>query len=511
MSLILMLNGAFNLNTPTGDPAAGRSNRDRAWIVILILILTGATALRAWKLGRLSFWYDEVVTMRLAKTAGPGELLGRMSEIDATRAPLHPLVLQVWIRVFGSTEAAARALSVVCGVATVALVYPIGRMAFDRSTGLFAAALAAISPPLVLYSREARMYAWLVMVTCLSWASLFTLRRGYSHRRAVAYALSLIALVYSHPLGLLMLVALSVGSFLFPRVFFGHWQRWLMLHFAVLAATVPWLSHYFDHPPEFLSGRLPLPFLLGTPIGFLGGNFVVLAGMVFLAGLGLARRRLNFTSASDWAAPVCLLLWMALPPALLYAYSWLASPVFGPERYTLFVAPAFLILVAQGLPLTRPVFRYSVMIGLGLLAASMLPMRVYKPDLKADWRACSATVAAAMAANPEKQFTVVVKSTDPTRNVEVQTGRYYLPPRCQVLAFEEVTSSRAEALPQGEVYLAIGSKDSQDSPPVSEKPSFMASWELQEQYPGLFLYRKQGDQDEHARHSLRRSAARRRP
>ncbi|MGO8898827.1 MAG: hypothetical protein ACLQU5_10860 [Isosphaeraceae bacterium] len=34
-------------------------------MVILGGILALATALRAWKLGQLSFWYDEVVTMRL--------------------------------------------------------------------------------------------------------------------------------------------------------------------------------------------------------------------------------------------------------------------------------------------------------------------------------------------------------------------------------------------------------------------------------------------------------------
>ncbi|MGO9600609.1 MAG: glycosyltransferase family 39 protein [Isosphaeraceae bacterium] len=485
-----MRNEALNFSTPAGDAVAGRFGWNRTWIVILLSILTVATVLRAWNLDQLSFWYDEVVTMRLAEAASPGELLARLSEIDATRAPLHPLVLQAWVRVFGSSEAAARALSVACGVATVALVYAIGRMAFDISTGLFSSALAAISPPLVLYSREARMYAWLVMVTCLCWALLFALHRDYSQRRAIAYALGMIALVYSHPLGLLMFVALSLGSLVFAREFFGHPQRWLAVHLAVFVATAPWISHYFDHAPEFLSGRLPLRFLLGTPIGFLGGNFVVLAGLVCLAGFGLARRRLSFSSASDWAVPGCLLLWLVLPPSLLYAYSWLGSPVFGPERYTLFVAPAFLILVAQGLPLIRPLFRYGVLIGLGLLASSVLPTRVYKPDLKADWRGCSATIAAAMAANPDTHFTVVVKSTYPTRNVEVETARYYLPPQCQVLAFDALFSSGADAMPKGEVYLAISSNNSQAAPPVSEKASFTASWQLQQRYPGLLLYRK---------------------
>src|SRR5690349_176407 len=123
-----------------------------------VLILAVATGLRAYGVGRLSFWYDEVVTVRLARAANPGALVRLLGEIDATRAPLHPLLLQGWVKVYGPSEASARGFSVVCGVLTVALVGRIGRRAYDDPrTGLFAAWLAAISPLLVLYSREARM------------------------------------------------------------------------------------------------------------------------------------------------------------------------------------------------------------------------------------------------------------------------------------------------------------------------------------------------------------------
>src|SRR3954468_1704623 len=181
-----------------------------AFAAIFIL----ATALRSWQLGQLSFWYDEVVTMRLALAPGPGALLDRLFEIDATRAPLHPFLLQVWVQLFGSSETSARALSVLCGVATVALVCWIGRLAFDSRTGLWAAWLAAWSPPLVYYSREARMYAWLVMVTCLCWGLLFSLRDSRSWLRMAAYSLGLTSLLYSHPLGLLMAATLGLASLL---------------------------------------------------------------------------------------------------------------------------------------------------------------------------------------------------------------------------------------------------------------------------------------------------------
>ena len=146
-----------------------------------VVIVVVAGSLRFFELGRLSFWYDEVVTMRLATAAGPGALVERLFEIDATRAPLHPLLLQTWIRVFGSSEAAARSLSVLCGLATIVLIYEIGRIAFDTETGVWASWLAAFSPLLIVYAREARMYGWLVFATCLCWRMLFGLAKSTRH------------------------------------------------------------------------------------------------------------------------------------------------------------------------------------------------------------------------------------------------------------------------------------------------------------------------------------------
>ena len=171
----------------TNGPAPEDLDRLAAWRTgwILAAIVAVAAGLRGYDLGRLSFWYDEVVTMRLAQAGSPAALIDQLFRIDATRAPLHPLLLEGWVGVFGVSEAAARAFSVLCGVLTVLLVFDIGRVAFDRPTGLWAAWLAAISPVLIVYSREARMYAWLVLMTCLCWRLLLGLRNSFTTARAV--------------------------------------------------------------------------------------------------------------------------------------------------------------------------------------------------------------------------------------------------------------------------------------------------------------------------------------
>ncbi|MGO9922809.1 MAG: glycosyltransferase family 39 protein [Isosphaeraceae bacterium] len=472
-------------------------------MVILGGILALATALRAWKLGQLSFWYDEIVTMRLATAPTPAALFDRLVQIDATRAPLHPLLLQCWIGLFGSSEAAGRSLSVVCGIVTIGLVYWIGLLVFDRASGLWAAWLAAISPPLVYYSREARMYALLVMIACLCWGLLFSLRKASSHGKSIAYALCLAALVYCHPLGLLMAATLGLGSFLFVRRFFDRRQRWLGVHLAALLLAAPWIGHYFDHDPEFLSGQLPVRFLIGTPIGFIGGNSVVLLGLLILIGFGLLLRRGVFAGYSDWSGPACLVLWLVVPPTLLYAYSWLGNPVFGPSRYTLYTAPAYLILVAQGLARLPPLTRACVAVALALLIVLELGATVYAPGLKADWRAFSTELAARMAWSPGTEVTVFVKSSDPVRNTEIQTARYYLPGRCRIVPLEDAVSARPGTEPSGEAYVAVGTKEGSARLPLADVFEIRSM----SAFAGLTVYRVVVGPHRGPRSNSRRSAA----
>jgi len=473
--------------------------------MIFVVILAVAAGLRAWKLGQLSFWYDEVVTMRLAEAPTPAALIDRLFQIDATRAPLHPFLLQGWIGLLGSSEASGRALSVLCGIVTVGLVCWIGRLVFDKATGLWAAGLAAVSPPLVYYSREARMYALLVMITCLCWGLLFSLRNSYSHRKSAAYSLGLAALFYCHPLGLLMAGTLGLASMLFVSPFFGRWRRWLGAHLAALLLAAPWIGHYFDHAPEFLSGRLPFKFLLGTPIGFIGGNSAVLLGLLVLIVFGLLRRRDVLGGYSERAGPVCLVLWLLVPPVALYVYSWLGNPIFGPSRYTLYTAPAYLILVAQGMARLPSLARPFVAIGLALLIIPELGATVYASGLKADWRAFSTELAARMARSPGTEITVFVKSTDPARNREVETARYYLPRRCRIVPLEEAVSAGPENEPTHEVYVAVGTKQGAAALPL---PNLFRSLS-ESQFPGLTVYRVVGP-ERGSRSDDRRSAASRR-
>ena len=446
------------------------------WILGATLLV--AAGLRGYRLGQWSFWYDEVVTIRLALAESPSALLDRLAQIDATRAPLHPMLLEGWVTIFGASEASARASSLLCGLATVGFVFAIGRAAFDARAGLWAAWLAVWSPVLIVYSREARMYAWLVVVTCLEWRMLLGTGR-LTATGAIAYVVGLAALGYSHPLGLLMMTTLGLASLIGVRERFGSWARWLAIHAVPAAIVAPWIPRYLDHPPEFLSGPLPWRFLLGTPIGFLGGNFATLAGLVVLIAWGIGRCE---SSSGRSRASVSLLLWLIVPPSTLYLYSRAFQPIFGPARYTVFSAPAFLILVGLGLSRLPSIVRYPIAVGLTALAASGLWAQAYDPTIRADWRG----FAGDLAARSDGPALVIVTPPGPGRNVEAETARYYLPAGVDTIGLDEATADRLEGF--AAVYLTVGTRQ---GIPVAEVPERIGPYwfRADRTYPGLITFR----------------------
>ncbi|NJN96793.1 MAG: phospholipid carrier-dependent glycosyltransferase [Anaerolineales bacterium] len=140
----------------------------RLGLLVIILI---ALALRLTLLGEQSLWYDEGVTWLLSQKP-PGELL-QWTAADI-QPPLYYLLMWETDALFGSREWALRFPSVIFGVLTVPLLYILARRLFPASRQrltsppLLAAALLAISPVMVYYAQEARMYTLLVFEVTLA-------------------------------------------------------------------------------------------------------------------------------------------------------------------------------------------------------------------------------------------------------------------------------------------------------------------------------------------------------
>ena len=124
----------------------------RAWLFPMLL---GAFALRLYHLGADSLWYDETVSLFLAR-----QDLASLTRHTAgdIHPPLYYYLLHFWGAFAGWSEFASAFLSLFFGVLLIALVYRAGRVWFDKGAALLAALLVAISPYNLWYSQEVRMY-----------------------------------------------------------------------------------------------------------------------------------------------------------------------------------------------------------------------------------------------------------------------------------------------------------------------------------------------------------------
>jgi len=140
--------------------------RSRAFWIVAGLVAVGA-ALRFATLGVQSYHHDEIVTASRVLRVGFGHAMDAVG-FSESAPPLYYALAWIWTQITGTGPWGLRSLSAVAGVATIPVVYLIGRELRTPRTGLVAAALVAVNPMLIWYSQEARAYALLTFFCALS-------------------------------------------------------------------------------------------------------------------------------------------------------------------------------------------------------------------------------------------------------------------------------------------------------------------------------------------------------
>ena len=139
-----------------------------------LLVLLLALGTRLWGLDYHSLWFDESVSMIWA-SSGPGYTWeSTFSLVKDKHPPAYYLLLHFWRELLkpfglGSNDAALRLLGSLLGVLTVLGVLVLVKRLSGRPTSLLAGGLVALSPALVWYSQELRMFQ--PATTALVWAA----------------------------------------------------------------------------------------------------------------------------------------------------------------------------------------------------------------------------------------------------------------------------------------------------------------------------------------------------
>ncbi len=348
------------------------------WIKIaLLLILVLAAFLRFYRLDAQSLWADEGNSVSLSGRSLDLITAGAAHDIHP---PLYYYLLHFWMRVFGSSEFAVRALSALLGTALVYLTYLLGRHLSNYWLGLVAAFLSAISPFQVYYSQEARMYILLAALSALSVYSFlrFLEAEGSSTRNpkpktqnpylwAGLYILATTLSLYTHysfPIVILMENLFYVIWLAISRRQGrgrGRVLRWVVIQLAIVAFYWPWLPTAFRqvsnwpsisqaHGLLFVVQEAFRLFSLGPAAGVQYTSFLLLGfAAIFIAGVWpRTRRAIEHKSLMPHFLVYLLPLFYCLFPVLMMYVLSLLRPAYRP-KFFLVGSPAFCLILAQGI------------------------------------------------------------------------------------------------------------------------------------------------------------------
>ena len=110
---------------------------------------------------RAAIWFDEAFSVYIAQFSFWD--IARYTAVDV-HPPFYYWLLKVWSDLFGTTELAFRSLSIVFGAGTIAASFFLARKLFGRQTAWLTVLFLSLSPMLIRYSDEARMYTLAALI-----------------------------------------------------------------------------------------------------------------------------------------------------------------------------------------------------------------------------------------------------------------------------------------------------------------------------------------------------------
>jgi len=373
------------------------------YLVAISLLVLAAFAVRAVSLDAQSLWRDEVDALHFA-TAPWLEMLSTFTR-PGWNGPFYFLLLRGWIALTGASEYAMRFLSLALGVLCVPLVYVLGRRLFDRPVGMFAALLVALSPYLAWYGQEVKMYT---LTPALALLAIYGLRRAVEGDGWRWWAVQVVATslaFYSHILAALLI---PVQVLLYLTWWPQARKQWAGALVSLACLTLPYLPLVVWQAPLMLQTRETgfHPYSLGemTEILLNGWSLGILSwgwpwGMVLMGVLavwGLVNPLLLGGGERGIRNRLALVEWLVTPLLAVWVIS-LRQPLFT-DRYLVWAAPAFYLLVALGLAFP---WRFGIwgrraavlLAGLILVFNGVNLRRQATVPIKSDFRAAAAHVA----------------------------------------------------------------------------------------------------------------------
>ncbi len=357
-----------------------------------------AWALRCYRIGYQSLWYDEANSVHWASEPLPRMVADTAQDIHP---PLYYTALHLWIAGGGDSETSVRLCSAVCGTLAVVALCILAKRLAGWQASLATAILSACSPFLVYYGQETRMYALLLLLSTIAGYAMLRALDG-APRWWLVYTPAMAAALWTQLYGALLFGALNLAAVAMllkrqasrarktaDKSAERTTRRWLVAQIGVVLIFAPWLPVAFAKAATYTSPSR------GSPAGW------IVADSVVVFGLGPATDGLTALPQSGSSAPDATLLFLTAPFVVagcmgmgalagrrLFIAAWLLFPMVAiialslgkrdfNARYLMELFPAYVVTSGAGLALLwkrAKTWPLAVVATLGVACGSLLAL-----------------------------------------------------------------------------------------------------------------------------------------
>ena len=349
----------------------GRAGRKWNWVFYLLPCLGAAmfAGLASLNLAT-AMWFDESYSAYLIR--GDFGQIWEMTAVDV-HPPLYYFCLKLWSLVFGTSEVALRAMSVVLGAAAILLAFWLLKRWFGlRKAGVLTLFLS-LSPLLIRYSQEMRMYmlAFLIVV-----GATLVLEVALKERRKWAWGAYtvLVALgMWTHYFTALVWLA-ELGYIVYYMRRHGRQEAVFWVYPVAVALFLPWVPSFLRQVVSVQAGFWIPEVSLVTPLNFVAEGLSyteasaatgwLAVGLIAVIGLtagllvrgwrkrasvgrveGLVGAEVLMGAETERESLVELLMLVVVPPALLMLVSLPPLSSTYMTRYVVYAAGLLMAVV----------------------------------------------------------------------------------------------------------------------------------------------------------------------
>ena len=219
----------------------------RVDIAFLVIGLAIFVTIALINVGRASIWFDEAFSAYIIQFN-----FLEIAQFTATdvHPPLYYWILKIWELLFGSSDSALRSLSIFFGTGVIITAFALTRKLFGRLIAGVATLFLVLSPTIIRYSDEARMYTMAALIVFAATYVLMKALETNQRRWYVIYGILVGLGMWTHYFTALIWIAHWVWravtirqSTTKPKLFWKKFftKNWIIAHVVAVGIFLPWL------------------------------------------------------------------------------------------------------------------------------------------------------------------------------------------------------------------------------------------------------------------------------